>query len=192
MTTENKNKKARTALLIYALLGVIAIGVSMIVDFANNEGISWSLYVLYTVPLPFLGIIPLCFRVKHNRILSAAVLSITSFPLLFLLDSISGANEWFSPLALPIAIKSIAGLWIGGVLLKVIPMKNKWFLSGALLLVFGAVISLTTLASVEAHIGRTLSQFYYIIAVLSSGMAGIALASVSYFWRQFKGRLRNA
>jgi hypothetical protein len=192
MTTEKTNKKARTALLLYTLLGVMAIGVSFIVDFANNEGVTWSLYVLYAVPVLFLGMIPLCFRAKGNVVLSAAVLSIASFPLLYLLDSVSAGSDWFSPLALPVAARFVAGLWIGGVLLKILPMKNKWYLGGALLLVFGLFMSSTTLTSVEAFTGNTLSQFSRYIGVLSSVVAGIALASVGYFTRQFKGKLSNA
>jgi hypothetical protein len=192
MITENTNKKARTALLIYTLLGVIAIGVCFIVNFANSEGITWSLYVLYAVPVLFLGMIPLCFRVKYNIILSAAVLSVTSFPLLYLLDGISESSNWFSSLALPIAVKFIAGLWFGSVLLKIIPMKNKWYLSGILLLMFGIFMSLTTAATLEAYYADKSLELIRIIGVPSSIMAGAALASVGHFTKQLKGKIINA
>lgn len=191
MTDKITNKKAHAALLIYTLLGVIAIGVCFIVDFATNEGLTWALYVLYAVPVLFLGMIPLCFHVKYNLVLSAAVLSITSIPLLFLLDSVTEKSDWFSPLGFPIAVRFLAGIWISGILLKIIPVKNKWYLSGILLFSFGTFMILSTVKIIEEHTGGELSQLISIIGVFSFAVSGAILASAGCFRKLFKGRKSN-
>lgn len=192
MTTERSkisaSKKARAILLIYTMLGVVAIGVCFIVDFATSAGITWSLYVLYAVPVLFLGMIPLCLKVKHNLALSAAVLSIMAFPFLYLIDNITEKSDWFAPLALPIAITAIAGAWISGIMLKFTPTKNKWVLSGILLFVYGTVMILTVVTTVGNYTGNTPSQLISIIGIFSFAVAGAILGSVGFFRGMIKSK----
>ncbi len=172
-------KKVRAALLIYVLLGVIGIGVCFIIDFVINAGVTWSLYVLYAVPFLFLGMLPLCFHFKHNKIVSLAVLSVLVIPFLYLLDTIVPTSNWFVPLALPVALRFLFGLWGCGIILKFAKV-NKWFMSAFLLGIFGFFMTITTVQSVSAFTVTILSPLIMIIGLFSFTMIASTLAVIGY------------
>ncbi len=180
-------EKAKAALLIYTLLGVVAIGVCFITDFIANKGVTWSLYVLYTVPFLFLGMIPLCFKTKHNIMISAGILSAAVIPLLYLFDTITERSTWFYPIGLPVAVRAIISLWLCVFMLKIIRI-NKFYLLGILFLAFGTFISLTTTSSVSNFTGKPVPELINIICIFGIAVFSLILFIIGYILNMTKKR----
>ena len=184
-------KKARIGLLVYSLLGIIAIGVCYITDFVNNDVITWSAYVMAAVPVLFLSILPLCFSVKHKRLLSLIILSGASLALLYLLDIVSPGKAWFGSLAFPIALQALASLWVSGLVLHFVKL-NKWFLSAALLAVFGSALIFSISNRLDDFIPKGASPLINIVGIFSVAVVAAGLCVGGYIQRVLKGRRLGA
>lgn len=187
----NKVKMARIGLLVYSLLGVIAVGVCYITDFVNNDTITWSIYVMSAVSVLFLSILPLCFAFKYRRLASLAVLSGASLALLYLLDTISPGDTRSRALAFPIALQVLASLWISGLVLRFFKF-SKWYLSAALLASFGSALVLSISHRLDDVIQKRTPPLINIVGIFSVVVVAAGLCVGGYMQRSFRERKQNA
>lgn len=174
-----KDKIAVSALLIYTLLCSIAIGVCFIVNFAHDKGITWSAFVLGSVGYAWLTALPLFLAKKHKAFFSLAILPVTTIPFLYLLDQLTPPRSWFAPLALPIAASVILGIWICAAIVRFVKV-NKWYLSAALVALFGTFTSLIVTSLVSQFLGEAVSPLNNIITIFSLVMVSAFLSVIGY------------
>lgn len=96
------------SLLVLGLAGIIS---TAIVDFALNEGFTWSLLPISAIMFSWLSIIPLFLFKKRAIDIALLSTSIFVFPFLYIIDWYAGGG-WFNPIAVPITIAGIAILWL--------------------------------------------------------------------------------
>lgn len=176
-----KDEIAKGALLIYTLLCSIAIGVCFIINFAHDKGITWSAFVLGSVGYAWLTALPLFVAKKRKAFLSLAILPVTTIPFLYLLDTLTPGGSWFVPLALPIAICVIMCIWICATIVRYARI-NKWYLSAALVVLFGISTHLIVTWLVNRFIGEAsaATSLSSIITIFSLVMVAALLAIIGY------------
>lgn len=136
MKTENRYGKL--IFQIFSLLCFIAIGVCLICDFAINKAIVWSGYPICAILFAWAIALPLLLA-KRNKILSSLIaMTITTLPFLYLLDRLAPIKSWFLSLGAPIAIISIAAVWIMFFIMKVCKI-NWWYIAAIAAFLFGEI-----------------------------------------------------
>lgn len=125
---------------VISFLCVAGIITCIICNLAINKTISWSLYPIISILFFWITVTPALVLPKNRIISSMAILSISVFPFLFLLEKIIGGKEWFFALGVPVAIVSLIGIWLIMAAYKILK-KNLWFLYSFAVFMLGVVVS---------------------------------------------------
>ena len=139
--------------LIFSGILLVSAMICLIVNYAIERAISWSLFpiggifVLWAMVTPFL-------MLKKNKLLGLFFsLSATLLPYLYLIQQLVSAKGWFLPLALPTVLLALAAF--GTILLLTRWVKiNNFYLMGLTAFLFGVVVNY----GVALIIGRYLND----------------------------------
>lgn len=132
--------RAKAIYVMYSLffLGMIGVVTSMIVDFAINRKLSWSLIVTGSIVFA-IGVTYTAVKSKQNKLLKSLLsVTILILPLLWLIqyvvhkDLSPELDVWFWKYGAPFAVLWILILWITTIIKKI--AKLNWILTIALLL----------------------------------------------------------
>lgn len=132
------SKDKKLLLMIFTLLCIIAMGVCAIVDYRINNAITWAYIPILSVIFGYLITIPM-FAKKHKLVLFLSTVTITILPFLYLMEKAVTLKDWFYPVALPICIATIIGVWISYLLCHFLKISG-WYKSAFLIFMWGAII----------------------------------------------------
>ena len=139
--------------LIFSGSLLLSAMICMIVNYAIERAISWSLFplggmlVLWAMTTPMLIL-------KKNKLAGLFLgLSASVLPYLFLIEHLVSTKGWFLPLALPITLLALAAF--GSILLLTSLVKINYFYGmGVTVFLFGAVVNY----GVSLIVGRYLNN----------------------------------
>ena len=175
------NRKAY--FLFFTLLCFIAVGVCIIVDYAINQSITWAAYPIISIPIGWLLFIPFIYR-KYAFVL--CVLTLATIPLLYFLDRITPAPDWFYGLGIPLALMGIALIWVLYLLYHFIKI-NVWY-KAALTVFLAGVVNVVTDYFVDGFSGT--EQPLYI--TLIEALVCIAISSLIGLTGYMRNRAKSA
>lgn len=180
----NVGKGLRVLFYGFSALCALAIVACLICDFAINRSLTWSMYVVCSVPYLWLIGLPF-FTVKHKVAVSLLALTALSVPYLFLLDRFTPISGWFMPLGLPLALAGIVALWLAYMVFRYLPI-NLLIKCGILVLLVGAGYSLYTNHLLADYLQVPLSVWQAIINPVITGLAGVGLITLGIRHRPVK------
>ena len=123
--------------------------------------------------------------------LSLGILSAASLGLLYLFDTVTPGITWFGELAFPIAVQALASIWISGIILRFVRL-NKWFLSAALLAIFGTGLILAISWRLDNFIKKGAPPLINIIGIFAVAVTAAALCILGYIQITIKHRKADA
>lgn len=164
---------------IFSALCLIAVGVSLICDLVISRGLTWSLYVLISVPFVWLLATPPLI-LKKQRILSTMAVFTAALPLyLLLMEKLTPIRGWFVPMALPITIASLAAMWATWLLIRYVKI-NRWYMSAVLVFIYGVIIFAIVQVVVNGYVGQRLLGLSDYIVLLACSVITALLCVIGY------------
>lgn len=176
MITDNRILKL--LFQIFSAACVLAVVVCLICDFALNKGLGWSLYVLSAVPFVWLAASPLLLLKKWKTAVALGLFSVALLPYLYITARLTG-HAWFSPLGLPVGITGLFAFWAAWLLLRYAKI-NKWYLSAALVFIFGVAVNGVVNAFVNLFLSQRLYGVSDIISLLACTAVSVLLCVIGY------------
>lgn len=131
-------KLQKIILISFSILCIAGIISCIIVNFAIDRKITWSIYPILSIPFGWLLLMPLIIK-KHGLLLSFCSLTVITLPYLFLLEKITPVKHWFLPLGIPSAIAGVITVWILYLIYRFLKI-NVWY-KAAITVFLGGVIT---------------------------------------------------
>lgn len=165
---------------IFSILCVLALAVCLICDLAINKrlSLSWSLYVLSAVPFAWLVLTPLLVCKRNRIMLALAAFSAALLPYLYLTALLTGGG-WFSPLGLPIGLIGLAAFWLTWLLIRFAKI-NKWFISAALVFLYGVLCNTTIIIFVNLFLRQRWFGFSEVFNLITCTALTVMLCIIGY------------
>lgn len=176
-TRTRKNRNAKVAafyLLTIALL--LAAGICALCNYVSRHTLDWSLYVMGAEVVAWLTVTPLLRMEKHRCVVSLAVLTLSSIPLLLLIKALCPSPEIIVPFVFPIVGISLCSLWLLLPLTR-LKIRTGYFVS-LLLLIYGVAVHMILSSFINGylHSGDSISTP---IVSASCAFAAIVIAVVT-------------
>lgn len=133
------SKIKKLIFMLFTLSCFVAMGVCLIVDMAITKEITWSAYLLISIPFGWVAISSLFIK-KIGRILCLCILTLSVLPYLYLIEKITPVSDWFFPLGLPVAATGIIFGWSVYFLFRFIRI-NIWYKSAISIFLAGVIAS---------------------------------------------------
>ncbi len=168
---------------------LVAAFVCCLCDYVADGCIGWSLYVLGSEAAAWLTAAPLL-KFRRNRAAAAmGGLTVSTVPLLLLIEWLCPAKNWVFPFALPIVAVALASLWAAVLLFGRLKGKPLFYVAFVLFL-FGTVDSVVIHNFVDSYfpipetLGRDLPT---VIVAASCGLAAVLLLCFAVSRRKKSG-----
>ena len=174
-------KYSKVIFLSFSVACVISIITCVIVDFAINRSITWSMYPILSVPFGWLILSPLVVK-NHGITISLCAFTLFVLPFLLLLDKITPVASWFTPLGIPSAAVGVPTIW-GIYLLFRFFKINAWYKSAVTVFLVGVIGNLL----MDYYVNMYLNAGFITISTMISS-AGCAVLAVVLF---LQGRKRT-
>ncbi|MDR1663988.1 MAG: hypothetical protein LBR83_03590 [Clostridiales bacterium] len=172
-----ENKWLRLAAKIFTGLCVAGIVASLICDLAVNKRLGWSLIVLSAAVFAWLCAMPALVLSRFREPVTLAAVSVLLTPYLMALERILN-GDWFSPVALPVALTGVAVMWAVWAILR-FARVNIWYKS-ALFVLFGNILSVLSNVRVNVYLGEPLFRISDVISVLACFAVSALLCVIGY------------
>lgn len=170
----------KLSFMLYTLGCFAAIGACVIVNLAVSGGLTWAIYVIYSVPFGWAAGAPLWLKNWWGRAvpLSLAAVSVLALPYLYLLAGQTGGG-WFMPLGLPCGIIGVVTLWAVYCLFRF--AKIGLFYKLALTVLFaGAAVGPAVNWFAHRFAGRPAGALDTFINIFASILTAAVLAIIGY------------
>ena len=154
--------------------------VCLIINFSIGHSINWSLYPIGALIVVWSTVSPLVLTNKCRFPLLFAGLTISTILYLLLIQNLVAEKGWFLPLALPIAILSLAAF---GISLAVFTgfKSNKLYAAAVTVFLFGVVVNLGVGVIVSRYIKEgNVEDASKIFTALGSAITALLLAIAGY------------
>jgi len=140
MSDRKKMSKSQKFIFIsFSILCIAAIIACIIVNYAIDRKITWSIYPILSIPFGWLLFMPLIIK-KHGLLLSLCSLTLITLPYLFLLEKITPVRHWFLPLGIPSAIAGVITIWVLYLLYRFLKI-NLWYKIAVTVFLSGVITS---------------------------------------------------
>ena len=173
-------KFSKSILISFSIACLIAVFTCLIVNYAIDRQITWSAYVVLSVPFSWLVLSPLVIK-KFGPALSLLSLTLFILPFLFVLNRITPVDSWFVPLGIPSAAVAVVAAWVFYLLFRFVKI-NVWYKSAIVVFIAGVVVN----PAVNYFVDRHLTENNLFITLISS--AGCLLLAIALF---IQGRNRS-
>lgn len=166
-------------LAILSITFLVAIFVCMLCNYVIDKAFTWSLYVVGSELTAWLVIAPL-FILKRNRFTGSMIgLTISIFPLLFLIEYLCPAKGWVIEFAGPIVLASLVSLWISVALLAYTKI-NRFYLVSFLLLLYGIGLNIGCNAFISNYLVLKGDNISVLVTAISCGLAAAVLSLITF------------
>jgi len=166
--------------LIFTCLLLFLAMVCLIVNYAVNHLVSWSMYPVGALLVIWATVIPLLVMKKNKATGSFLGFGITILPFLFLIQYLSPGKGWFIPLALPIALLCIAALGITLLALKYLNI-SKWYGAAIAVLLFGVLLNFLVGKIVDRYINeQDINDTARYATIFGSALLTLLLGAIGY------------
>lgn len=177
----SERKGAKIAFLGVSAACLVGLLACIICDLAINRSLTWSLYVVYSVPFFWLVTLPLIWARRHKIALMLAVFTAGTLPYLYLLDAITPITGWFFPFGLPVAASSLLALWICYAVFRFLPI-NTFYKSAISLVLIGIGVNLIVDNTLAAFRVTPLLWWEMALDLVIIVAATVALCVFGYKW----------
>lgn len=182
---EKKASVLRIAFICLIFSFIISSFVCMLCDFILSRSFSWSLIVVGGDIVAFLMSAPFFLMKRHRFAASLGGLTVSILPYLFLIERLTGSENWVLPLALPITVLSLVCLWVILILFAYTKI-NRFYLTGFIFLLFGIFLSLTINGIVDRYTHQLRDPLETVVNTLSSLFIAVLLFAYGYFRKSKK------
>lgn len=183
------NPKCKLAFKVLSLFCLIAIAVCCICNVVISKGFTWAWYPLLAIPFAWAVASPPLLAKKYRIAAALAALTVLITPFLYLLERLTPVNGWFSVLGAPVAVIGIIAVWITYFLVRFVKI-NRWYLSAALVFLYGVVVSSVANYLADAFLGNNFLSLHNIVNILSC-TAITALLCILGRYKNMNEKLRN-
>ena len=177
--------KKETRKFLWELNGIIAfsgIAVCTIVDLITNKSLNWSLYSGISVLTAWIILTLVLFTSKWSLIMVSALM-ITILSALYLIDLLSGGQEWFFPVALPITVSAFLVTGIVMIIYKYARLKGLNVVASGLIVLCGFLIIIEM--TLDNYLKGIVDLRWSLIAAVS--IFAVTLLLFFYHYRMKKG-----
>ncbi len=177
--------KKETRKFLWELNGIIAfsgIAVCTIVDLITNKSLNWSLYSGISVLTAWIILTLVLFTSKWSLIMVSALM-ITILSALYILDLLSGEQEWFFPVALPITVSAFLVTGIVMIIYRYARLKGLNVVASGLIVLSGFLIIIEM--TLDKYLKGIVDLRWSLIAAVS--IFAVALLLFFYHYRMKKG-----
>lgn len=177
--------KKETRKFLWELNGIIAfsgIAVCTIVDLITNKSLNWSLYSGISVLTAWIILTLVLFTSKWSLIMVSALM-ITILSALYILDLLSGEQEWFFPVALPITVSAFLVTGLVMIIYRYARLKGLNIVASGLIVLSGFLIIIEM--TLDKYLKGIVDLRWSLIAAVS--IFAVALLLFFYHYRMKKG-----
>jgi len=177
--------RKETRKFLWELNGIIAfsgIAVCTIVDLITNKSLNWSLYSGVSVLAAWIILTLVLFTYKWSLVMVSALM-ITILAALYIIDLLSGGQEWFFPVALPITASAFMVAGIVMIIYKYLKLKGLNVIASGLIVLSGFLI--ITEMSLDKYLRGIVELHWSLIAAVS--IFPVAMLLFFYHYRMKKG-----